>query len=201
MDNETKENPEETKEKEPKAAKAPSDKDKSVGRELVRFAITGVVCAAIDGLTSFAVRQAFVAVVSGTWATVISTGIGFLVSVFVNYLMSTFWVFKNVAHKENERKAWFILVYLLLAAGGFALSVGTMALCEYLFGLGGVTFPEDDLVALLKTWPAFFAEFSFWAYFISWVIKTLVGMVWNYTTRKFILFRAPKEDKGKEEGK
>ena len=40
---------------------------------------------------------------------------------------------------------------------------------------------------------AFLAQNIFWAYFVSFVVKTLVGLVFNYFTRKYILYKEPKD--------
>ena len=39
----------------------------------------------------------------------------------------------------------------------------------------------------------FLKEAIFWAYAISFVMKTFVGLVFNYFTRKFILYKEEKQ--------
>ena len=40
----------------------------------------------------------------------------------------------------------------------------------------------------IKTW----TTSSFWLFVLSFGLKTLLGMIWNYLTRKFVLYKVPK---------
>jgi len=170
-----------------------NSKDKKISLELLRFLVTGIVCALLD----FLICKLLLAACGGlpSWAAnVISTICGFIVGVTVNYLLSTYWVFKNVRDKNASKKPLFIVFFVLLSAVGLALSIGTMLLCEYCCKTWwNIDITKVDLKQLFSF--QFWSDPVFWAYFVSFCIRTLVGLIWNYFTRKYILYKAPKEDK------
>ena len=173
------------------------EKNKKISLELIRFVITGGVCALLDFLTCYL----FVTILkptgmNDTLITVLSTMAGFTVGVITNYILSTLWVFKNVREGTKSRSPLFITVFVLLSIGGWAISFGTMELCRIIIlnassiNINDVEFKFSALGTAL-----------FWLYALSFVLKTLLGMVWNYLTRKFILYKAPKEEKPIDEEK
>lgn len=167
-------------------------KDQKISLELLRFLVTGVVCALVD----FIICKLLLAACGGlpSWAAnIISTGCGFIVGVTINYFMSTYWVFKNVKDKNASKKPLFIVFFVLLSAGALALSIGTMLLCEYCCkAWWSIDITKVDLTKIFTK--EFWIDPAFWAYFVSFCIRTLVGLVWNYLTRKYILYKAPKKD-------
>lgn len=173
------------------------DRKKSRSLEILRFLVTGIVCALIDFVVSYFVLAGLVkAGMDGGWANALSVAIGFLVSVIINYLLSTYWVFQNVRDEKASKKPLFILVFVLLSAGAMLLSIGTMQLCAYVCLSAwnvDIISKADTIVGEIFSF-SFWSDIAFWAYFISFVIKTFVGLVWNYLTRKFILYREPKEE-------
>ena len=68
------------------------DTKKNRGLELLRF----LVCGAAAALTDYLFSQLMVLILHNhipeIWTTIISTGVGFICGVVVNYLISTFWV-------------------------------------------------------------------------------------------------------------
>ena len=173
------------------------DRNKSRGLEILRFLVTGIVCALIDFVVSYFVLAALVKTnMDSSWANALSVGAGFLVSVIINYLLSTFWVFRNVKDKNASKKPLFIVIFIFLSAGAMFLSIGTMELCAYIclhaWNVDIISKADQILDEILSF--SFWGDIQFWAYFISFVIKTFVGLVWNYLTRKFILYREPKEE-------
>jgi putative flippase GtrA len=173
------------------------DKKKNVWLELVRFIICGIVAALTDYLVSQLIILSFEnAIIDKVWVIAISTAIGFIVSVIVNYLISTFWVFQNVKDKKSTRTPKFIALFILLSIVALLLSVGAMELCN-LVTISTMDFSVVDasIMGLIRDdgWN-FIKDPIFWAYIISFSIKTLVGLIFNYFTRKFILYKAPKEE-------
>ena len=168
------------------------EKKISTGNELVRFIITGALCALVDFLTSYGVLALLNhAGLSGFWATAISTTCGFIIGVTLNYLLSTFWVFKNVSNKEKTKTAKFIIAFVVLSAVAWGLSVGTMELCSLVCRSAWNIYIDENVNEIIKkvfTF-TFWDDITFWAYFISFCLRTLVGLVWNYFTRKFILYK------------
>ena len=169
-----------------------NEKELSTGNELVRFIVTGIICALVDFLISYGVLALLNSGgLQGFWATAISTTCGFLVGVAVNYLLSTFWVFKNVSDKSKTKTPKFIIAFVLLSACAWALSVGTMELCSLVCrNAWSINIDEntDEVIKKVFTF-TFWDDVTFWAYFVSFCLRTLVGLVWNYFTRKFILYK------------
>ena len=179
------------------------DKKTNRGIELVRFLICGLAAA----LTDYLVAQLFVLllhnVLSNIWTTVISTAVGFIFGVAVNYLISTFWVYQNVDKDIKTKSKRFILWFVLLSLCALLLSIGAMLLCNLIVVS---SFGEEFNIVNLSLMEmiedhgiGFLAQGIFWAYFVSFVIKTLVGLVFNYFTRKYILYKEPKQKEEEKE--
>lgn len=182
------------------------DKKKNKGLELVRFLICGVAAALTDYLVCQLMVLAFHNSISKTWVTIISTAVGFIFGVAVNYLISTFWVYQNVDKSINTKSKTFIAWFVILSLAAMLLSVGAMLLCNLV--VVSIWGEESNIVnlsvmELIKENGIYFLKnLVFWAYFVSFFIKTIVGLVFNYFTRKYILYKEPKEEeKAEEQGK
>ena len=173
-------------------------------KELVRFLICGIAAALTDYLFCQLVILIFNSAnisIPWIWLTVISTAIGFIFGVLVNYLLSTYWVYQNVDKNVNTKSTRFIILFVLLSLAAMGLSIGAMLLCDVVIvnGLSMASIVELSVMDLIKGYGwGFLAQGIFWAYFISFCIKTLVGLVFNYFTRKYILYKAPKEENALE---
>lgn len=170
-----------------------AQKDKSVSLEIIRFLITGTACALVDFLICYLVG-ALISFINIDWLeTAIYTLCGFTGGVICNYLLSTFWVFKNVENKNKTKTKSFIILFVLLSAVGWLISFITMYLCTIAcqgwFEIDINSFSISQIFTL-SNW----VSLTFWAFVLSFGIKTLLGMVWNYLTRKFILYKAPKDE-------
>ncbi len=136
--------------------------------EIFRFAIVGLVAAVFDFAVSYIVQ--FIALADNTamYVTIVATACGFIIGVIINYLMSTFMVYK--ASKSNTSKtAKGIILFLALAVVGLFIGIGIQYLLyDYLFLVVGITF---------------------FSYPIDFVIRTLVVMVYNYITRKLFIYK------------
>ena len=167
------------------------EKKISFKSELLRFLITGVLCALLD----FLVCKLFLKISQGLGeypSIIISTAIGFLFGVALNYIMSTFWVFKNADKKEDKKTIKFIVLFVLFSFVGLLLSVAMMTLCQFAVKqIWNINISDSDISTIFTS--NFLRSASFWAYFISFCLKTLVGLIWNYFTRKFILYKPKKE--------
>lgn len=170
------------------------DKKKSLIFELIRFAITGVVCALFDYLICQLVILLFNASADKWVITVVSTTCGFIIGVILNYILSTYWVYQNVDKSQNTKSPLFITKFVILSIGGLLVSVGVMLLCnlicESAFSLNIVDVSIMQLIG--EHGFLFLAQGIFWAYFISFCFKTLAGLIFNYITRKLFLYKAPK---------
>ena len=172
------------------------DKKKSRGLELIRFLICGVAAALTDYLFCQLVIFLLPKEMGETWITVISTAIGFIFGVIVNYLISTFWVYQNVDKDVKTKSKMFIFLFVLLSLIAMLLSIGAMLLCDLVIvnGLHMDNIVKFSIMEMIKSHGfGFLAQSIFWAYFVSFCIKTLVGLVFNYFTRKYILYKEPKD--------
>ena len=136
--------------------------------EIFRFGIVGLVAAVFDFLTVFAFR--FGVFGSGTdwYVTLISTTCGFIVGVTINYLMSTYMVYK--ASKSNLAKtAKGVIFFVVLSAIGLGIGIGLeYLLYDFFFlnlGIGIFIYP------------------------VVFVVRTLVVMVYNYLSRKLLIYK------------
>ena len=173
------------------------DKKSNRGLELLRFIVCGGAAALTDLLfsvlvVSFMPREKF-----GIWTIIVSTAVGFTFGVIVNYLISTFWVYQNVDKNVKTKSKTFIMWFVILSFCAMLLSIGTMLLCDLIVVSNKGNEYSIVYQSFFKLWKAYqfgiLTQFIFWAYSISFCIKTLVGLVFNYFTRKYILYKEPKK--------
>lgn len=173
--------------------------NKNVWLEILRFVVVGVVATLVDLLVRLLIQYWIGDAISSVWKIVIATACGFAVSTVVNYLLSLFWVFKNVKDEKKARSKLYGVYFVLLSAVGLGLGLGLSALSQVIvsssFGLDISNMGPMDLFAIFtgKSTP------SIWAYLVCFVLQTCITMVYNYCSRKFILFKAPKVDKKEAE--
>ena len=174
-----------------------SDRKTSRTWELFRFLVCGVAAALTDYLFCQLVVLLLHNHLSEIWVTIISTAIGFIFGVVVNYLISTFWVYQNVDKDVKTKSKMFIALFIVLSLCAMLLSIGAMLLCNLVIvSAWGNEYNIVNLsvMELIKEHGVkFLGQGLFWAYFISFCIKTLVGLVFNYFTRKYILYKEPKQ--------
>ena len=174
------------------------DKNKNRGLELVRFLICGVAAALTDYLCCQLVVLALHKAIDETWVTIISTAIGFIFGVAVNYLISTYWVYRNVDKSIKTKSKTFIMWFVILSLAAMLLSIGAMLLCNLVivanWGQENNIVNISIMELIKENGIGFLKNSVFWAYFVSFCIKTIVGLVFNYFTRKYILYKEPKEE-------
>lgn len=164
-----------------------SNKKAADRRELIRFLFTGLVCALADFLTTslflMILKNAPVVLQS-----VLSLLAGFTVGVILNYILSTYWVFKGKQDAKVTKSVSFIILFIVFSAIAYGLSLGTYELCRIIFlNATHRNINEIGIDYLLKF--TFWGNLTFWLYFLAFFLKTLVGLVWNYFTRKYILYK------------
>ncbi len=132
-------------------------------KEIIRFAVSGGVC--------FLIEFALLVLLRDTCGldTLAATPIAFTVSVIVNYLFCVKWVFPDAGKQGNKAR----IAFFVSSVMGLFLNEGLMWLFRVLFG-------EDAVV---------FTVFSFTVnmYMVNKVLATLIVMVWNYITKRYIL--------------
>ena len=170
------------------------DRSKSKWWELFRFLVCGVAAALSDYLAA----QLIVLIMPGVnqvVVTIVSTLVGFIVGVVVNYFISTYWVYQNVDKDVKTKSKRFITWFVILSLIAMLLSIGTMLLCDLVVtkAMQLDSIVEVSIISLIKNYGiSFLSQVNFWTYFVSFVLKTLVGLVWNYFTRKYFLYKEPK---------
>ena len=131
--------------------------------EIIRFAISGGVC--------FLIEFALLVLLRDTCGldTLVATPIAFTVSVIVNYLFCVKWVFPDAGKQGNKARIAFFISSIM----GLFLNEGLMWLFRILFG-------EDTVVMTVF-------GFTITMYMVNKVLATLIVMVWNYITKRYIL--------------
>ncbi|MDD6237520.1 MAG: GtrA family protein [Clostridiales bacterium] len=140
-------------------------KVKKILAEIVRFGIIGVLATLLDwGI--FYVLTNFLGVYY-----VVSSVIGFCVSVVFNYLLSRVWVF-HVTQKQNLVREF--VLFMITSIIGLGINTLVLWLCvEWLFvQMTFLSVIPDDILEL-----------------IGKAAATFVVMVWNYLIRKFLVFK------------
>ena len=131
--------------------------------EVIRFALTGGICFAIEFVCLVALKEGL------GLDTLIATPIAFLISVIVNYRMCVRWVFPGAEEGGNAAKAGFLVTSLL----GLLLNEGFMLLFR-------VTLGEERIL-----FSVFGRDISM--YMVNKALSTLLVMIWNFFTKKAIL--------------
>lgn len=193
----------------PKAGDSAKEKrKKSKLHEILRFIIIGILCTIIDFAIQYCLTKFVFAKIipeQATWGGYVSYGIAvtlaFIVANIVNFGFSRLYVFQNVDKNINTKtqKAWW--TYFGLGAGGWLIGVALQELgfwiCNAAWKLNlSLDITKISLLDALKNFDA-----ATWAFIIVFCLKTCVTMVYNYETRKHLIFKAPKEDAPAEEEK
>ena len=132
-------------------------------KEIIRFAVSGGVC--------FLIEFALLVLLRDTCGldTLAATPIAFTVSVIVNYLFCVKWVFPDAGKQGNKARVAFFITSIM----GLFLNEGLMWLFRVLFG-------EDTVVMTVF-------GFTITMYMVNKILATLIVMVWNYITKRYIL--------------
>ncbi len=140
--------------------------------EIIRFVITGGIATVIDFVVTGIVLYLFnpslypnffnVFYGGGTpsgIAAVVSTGVGFCVSLIANYLLSVFFVFSD---KGNSKSVKGVTLFVILSVVGLLINMGGMYVGFDLLGI--------------NEW-------------ITKIIMTIVVLIYNYISRKIFIFK------------
>ena len=137
--------------------------------EVIRCALTGGGC--------FLVELAVLILLKGQLGidTLIATPIAFLVSVILNYILCVVWVFRGTKNQGAGAKAGFLITSLI----GLGLN-------ELLMLLFRVTLGEETVILTL-------AGQEIRMYVLNKCLATLIVMIWNYFSKRAILYRKAEE--------
>ena len=155
--------------------------------ELIKFLITGVVCAAADFLTT----SLFLRICNGlpsALQSALSLLAGFIVGVILNYILSTYWVFRGKQDSKVTKSTKFIVLFVVFSAIAYGLSYGTYEICRIITQAAAhININDANINYILQF--TFWGDALFWLFALAFVLKTLVGLIWNYLTRKYILYK------------
>ena len=144
------------------------EQKKSRTAEIVRFAVTGGVC--------FLGELAILILLKGRFGvdTLIATPVAFLISVILNYLLCVVWVFRGAKNRGAGAKAGFLITSLI----GLGLN-------EVLMLLFRLTLGEDAVILTV-------GSRTFNMYVLNKCLATLIVMIWNYFSKRAVLYRKAK---------
>jgi putative flippase GtrA len=144
------------------------EQKKSRTAEVIRFALTGGVC--------FVVELAVLILLKGKFGvdTLIATPIAFLISVILNYLLCVVWVFRGAKNQGAGAKAGFLITSLI----GLGLNELLMFLFRLILG-------EDAVILTV-------AGKTINMYVLNKCLATLIVMIWNYFSKRAVLYRKAK---------
>lgn len=129
--------------------------------EFLRYCIVGGVSFVIDfGILT--VFYQFVFHQSGQYSLGISTALGFIAGLIVNYLLSIFFVFLSAKNDKKGRDLKSFFAFAIIGIIGLTLTELGMHL-----GVNMLT----------------------WNYMIVKIIVTALILIWNYVMRKIIIFK------------
>ena len=136
---------------------------------MIRFVLTGGVC--------FLVELGVLILLKGVLGmdTLIATPLAFLVSVILNYFLCVVWVFKGTKNRGAGAKAGFMITSLI----GLGLNELLMLLFRFVLG------EERVLLAL--------GGREVKMYVLNKCLATLIVMIWNYFSKRSILYRKAKQ--------
>ena len=155
--------------------------------ELIKFLITGVACAAADFLTTSLFLK-ICSVLPATLQSALSLLAGFIVGVTLNYILSTYWVFKGKQDSKVTRSTRFIILFVVFSAIAYVLSYGTYELCRIIIDASAHVNINDANIGYILQF-RYWGTALFWLFVLAFFLKTLVGLIWNYFTRKYILYK------------
>ena len=132
-------------------------------KEIIKFGFTGGVCFLIEWLALTVMVEWLALDVN------LATPLAFLISVVINYLLCVRWVFDGAKDGDRKAQIGFIVTSLL----GLAINSLVMLVLGLLF---------DEHAVLLQAF-----GLTLKVYQVNKVVATLVVMVWNYFTKRWLL--------------
>ena len=137
--------------------------------EMIRFALTGGICFLVE-------LAVLILLKSGLGIdTLIATPVAFLVSVALNYLLCVAWVFRGAKNRGTGAKAGFLVTSLI----GLGLNELLMLLFRLVFGEDAVILTAGGRTVRM--------------YVLNKCLATLIVMVWNYFSKRAVLYRKAKQ--------
>lgn len=136
--------------------------------EFFRSLVVGFIAFVVDAGLMIILKE--FAGIQAVWASVIS----FIFGLIINYILSVFWVFRK-SNVDNPFKRFAIFAVCALVG---------MALNSFIIWLFDVPFARSAILGGL------FAVERY--YIIGKIVATVVVFIWNFLSRKLLLFRGKK---------
>ena len=146
---------------------------KEISFEIFRFLIVGGIATLADYIVFWLFNTKILVNINATANSAISTTLGFLTGLFINWFLSKF-VYKAVTDNQMKSKKVFAK-YVILSVSGYLLTLLVMTL----------TTPLHDKW-LINIFGLF--DLAFWKWFFK-ILMTLIVLVINYLGRKFYVFK------------
>ena len=147
--------------------------------EIFRFLLVGGGATVCDYLVHALVENVLYSLTSWTTAVIwIATASGFLVGMFINWVLSIVFVFRAVRNKKEATSAKSFWVFVAISLIGLAMTlVGVWGLKTYVI-------PGFELFGTAK-----FLGVT-WNEWVAKMIMTCIVLVWNYIGRKIFVFKS-----------
>jgi putative flippase GtrA len=159
-------------------------------KEILRFIVVGLIATVVDFVTKILITSAIGNSLDDVYKQLIGYTCGFILGVTINYILSTFWVFKNVDSNQKTKSAKSVIIFILLSLVGFGIGLGIFYGLGYAFLAGGIDILNFSIFEFYK----FITEPTFYLYTLVFCIQTLVVLFWNYISRKKLIYKAPKDE-------
>lgn len=166
------------------------EKTYSNKKEILRFIIVGIIATIFDYVTKVLVTSAIGNNLNDNIKTLIGYISGFLVSVIVNYILSTFFVFKNVKDEKKSKSFKSMVLFFIFSLIGCLIGLGIFYGCYYLFKIWNIDINNFSIFKFYES----ITNPEFYLYTLVFVVQTLIVLVFNYTTRKKFIYVAPKNN-------
>lgn len=148
--------------------------------EILRFIIVGVVCTLVDFGVSALVQYVIYPTpekyvflgMTITFNIFLAALFGFIFGVITNYILSIVIVFKNVENKKTSRSVGGFMLFVLLSTIGFFINYAIKELGNMIINM----------------------ETNFLWFVFVFGIATFIVLIYNYISRKLILFRPKKKE-------
>ncbi len=155
---------------------------KILNKEVVRFLLVGVLATGVDLLVRVIFNSLFNDVLTKEWNLALSFTFGFVLSLILNYVLSTLYVFKG-KRRLGDVKA--LTLFIVTSIFAFIVGLGLFYLCSFLFSLGNIDITSFNVFDIFTS----FISLSFWMYLVSFIIQTLITLIINFILRKRVIYK------------
>lgn len=159
-------------------------------KEILRFVVVGIIATVVDFVTKLLITSVIGNALEDVYKQLIGYTCGFTLGVIVNYILSTFWVFKNVDSKQKTKSFKSIALFVGLSLVGFGIGLGISYGLGYAFLAADINILDFSIFRFYES----LTKPEFYLYTLVFGIQTLVVLVWNYISRKKLIYKAPKEN-------